>query len=133
MERIVVLGLIFCVIGLFCPDVVMAEPTTPAQTQTVKNPEPSDCIKTFPVSYDKLFYLTLSAANEYNYQIKEIQSKSGYIIFETGYRKYLASVVYVSSAKSMLKITPYSGNYDFPVVVPQNMFKYIEQYQAQSY
>ena len=90
----------------------------------------SQCIKTFPVSYDKLYYLTLSGINENNYSIKELQTKSGYIVFETGNRKYLASIVYVSSANAMLKITPYSGNYDFPLEVPQSVFKYIETYQA---
>ena len=89
----------------------------------------SQCIKTYPVSYDKLYYLTLAGVNEYNYSIKEIQTRGGYIIFETGNRKYLASIVYVSSAKSMLKITPYSGNYDFPLGVVQNIFKYIDTYQ----
>lgn len=92
--------------------------------------EMSQCIKTFPVSYDKLYYLTLSGINENNYSIKELQTKSGYIVFETGNRKYLASIMYVSSAKAMLKITPYSGNYDFPLEVPQSVFKYIETYQA---
>lgn len=93
------------------------------------NTEFSTCTKTFPVGVEKLFYLTLSAANEYDYKIKEIQTKSGYIIFETGYRKFLASVIYVSSEKSMLKITPYSGNYDFSPEVVQKVFNYITQYQ----
>ena len=135
MERIIALLLLLCIMSIGSPNFVKAEPTTTTatQTQTVKAPEPTDCVKTFPIPYDKLFYLTLAATNEYNYQIKEIQSKSGYIIFETGYRKYLASIVYVSSTKSMLKITPYSGNYDFPLTVIQNMFKYVELYQDKKF
>ena len=132
MERIIGIIIIIFAFCLFCPNNVMAE-LPPAEQQTVVQPTPTDCVKTFSIPYDKLFYLTLAATNEYNYKIKEIQTKSGYIIFETGYRKYLASIVYVSSEKSMLKITPYSGNYDFPINVPKTVFKYIEQYQGQSY
>ena len=87
----------------------------------------TECTKTFPIGFEKLLHLTLAAANEYNYQIKEIQTKSGYIIFETGYRKFLASVIYVSASKSMLKITPYSGNYDFSPEVVKKLFKFIDE------
>ena len=129
MERIVKLfSIIVFAFALVLP--VYSEPVN--TTHTVK-PELTNCIKTFPIAFDKLYFLTLAGLNEHNYQIKEIQTKGGYIIFETGYRKYLASIVYVSSSKSMLKITPYSGNYDFPVEVPQNVFKYIETYQNQKY
>ena len=95
----------------------------------VNNPELLDCVKTFPIPYDKLFYLTLTGVSANNFELKEMQTKSGYIIFETGYRKFLASIVYVSSMKSMLKITPYSGNYDFDPSVPKKMFSYVEMYQ----
>lgn len=127
MERIIKLLLILA-FGLFLP--VFAETQQPVQNvqqpAQVKKPELMDCVRTFPLAYDKLFYLTLAGLNEYNYKIKEIQTKSGYIIFETGYRKYLVSIVYVSAQKSIIKITPYSGNYDFNPAVPQNVFKYIE-------
>ena len=85
------------------------------------------CTKTFPVGVEKLFYLVLSAASDMGFNIKEIQSKGGYIVFETGYRKYLATVVYVSSTKSMLKITPFSGNYDFSPEVVNKVFGYIDK------
>lgn len=130
MERIVKLfSILILSFGLILP--VYSEPSNPP-AQTVQ-PELSNCIKTYPISYDKLYFLTLASLNEHNYQIKEIQTKGGYIVFETGYRKFLASVVYVSSSKSMLKITPYSGNYDFPYSVVQNVFKYVELYQNQKY
>lgn len=128
MERIVKLlfcfGLFFSIgFGLPC----FAEGET---TQTVvQNPELLDCVRTYNIPYDKLFYLTLTGVTENNFELKEMQTKSGYIIFETGYRKFLASIVYVSASKSMLKITPYSGNYDFKPEVPKKMFAYIETYQ----
>ena len=127
MERIVK-TLIILSLGLFMP--VFAETQQPAQkpqqSAQAQKPELMKCVRTFPLAYGRLFYLTLAGLNEYNYKIKEIQTKSGYIIFETGYRKFLASIVYVSSQKSILKITPFSGNYDFNPTVVQNVFNYID-------
>lgn len=126
MERIIkYFFVIICL--LYCSALSYAETAVPVKVE--QKIELSQCVKTFPIAYDKLYYLTLAAANEYNYNLKEIQTRGGYIVFETGNRKYLASVIYVSSAKSMLKITPYSGDYNFSVEIPQNIFKYIELYQ----
>lgn len=126
MERIVK-TLIVLSLGLFIPAFADTQQAvqSPQQTQVQKT-ELMKCVRTFELPYDKLFYLTLAGLNEYNYKIKEIQTRSGYIIFETGYRKFLASIVYVSSQKSILKITPFSGNYDFNPTVIQNIFKYID-------
>lgn len=96
--------------------------------------ELSECIKTFPIGYEKLYYLTLSAVSEYNCAIDEIQTKGGYIIFKTeNKQKFLASIVYVSASKSMLKITPCDGNYDFTQEILQKIFSYIEQYQTKNF
>lgn len=126
MERIVK-TLIVLSLGLFIPAFADTQQVaqSPQQVQAQKT-ELMKCVRTFELPYDKLFYLTLAGLNEYNYKIKEIQTRSGYIIFETGYRKFLASVVYVSSQKSILKITPFSGNYDFNPTVVQNIFNYID-------
>ena len=126
MERIVK-TLIVLSLGLFIPAFADTQQVaqSPQQVQAQKT-ELMKCVRTFELPYDKLFYLTLAGLNEYNYKIKEIQTRSGYIIFETGYRKFLASIVYVSSQKSILKITPFSGNYDFNPTVIQNIFKYID-------
>ncbi|MCR5265844.1 MAG: hypothetical protein K6E29_04535 [Cyanobacteria bacterium RUI128] len=130
MERIIKILTVLLFLGVFVVP-VYSNPAV-SDTQVVK-PELSNCIKIYPIPYDKLYFLTLTGINEHNYQIKEIQTKGGYIVFEIGNRKFLASIVYVSSSKSMLKITPYSGNYDFPVDVPQNIFKYIETYHNQKF
>jgi hypothetical protein len=130
MERITkVFATAFILITIICSSSILAEEQfSDAQTQ-IKAPlqtEFTQCVKTFPVTVEKLYYLTLGACSEYNFEIREIQSRGGYIIFETGYRKFLASIIYVSSNKSMLKITPYSNNYDFSPEIPQKIFKYIE-------
>lgn len=130
MERIV--KLIF-VVFILCFSVCAVQ----ADNTTVKPPVAaslSDCVKTFPIGYEKLYYLTLAATNEFDYQITEIQTRGGYIAFTTkNNQKFLASIIYVSASKAMLKITPYNGVYNFPSDIPQNFFKYIETYQAKNF
>lgn len=135
MERIVKTLAILSFLVLFSA-VVWAGETAFDEKPVVKelpHTEFTECAKTFPVTVERLYYLTLGAASEYNFDIKELQSKGGYIIFETGYRKFLASIIYVSANKSMLKITPYSNNYDFSPEIPQKVFKYIELNQNIKY
>lgn len=84
------------------------------------------CNKIFKIDSQKLFYLTLSSINANRFMITEIQSKSGYVMFSVGQRKFLAKVVTIQPSYSMLKITPCDSNYYFPVGIVQNCFKYIE-------
>jgi hypothetical protein len=87
-----------------------------------------------PIGYEKLFFLTLASTNEYDYNIDEIQTKGGYIVFNTSSnQKFLATIVYVSSTKSMLKITPYNNSYSFSKEIPQKVFNYIETNQSKSF
>ena len=128
MERVI--KFLVCLMLIFTAGICVPVFADEVQTSSqVNNPELLECVRTFSIPYDKLFYLTLTGVTENNFELKEMQTRSGYIIFETGYRKFLASVVYVSSSKSMLKITPYSGNYDFDPSVPKKMFAYIDTYQ----
>lgn len=103
------------------------------QTQT-KMATTTDCIKTFPIGFEKLYYLTLAGINQYNYKIKEMQTKSGFIIFTDNNNKtFLASIIYVSSTKSMLKLTPCDNTYNFTIHTPTNMFNYIEANQLKTF
>ncbi len=130
MERAIKRLLLILIVVLLAHASVFSQEVGNPDNMLIKNhTEFFQCTKTFPIGIEKLFYLVLSAANEYNYELKEIQTKGGYIIFETGYRKFLASIIYVSSVKSMLKITPYSNNYDFSPEVVNKVFGYIEKYQ----
>lgn len=98
----------------------MAKPT---------QPQPVDfgiCSRFFKMDSQKLFYLTLASANANRFEIKEIQSKSGYILFTAAQKPFLASVIKVDSKTSMLKVTPCNNIYFFPGGIVQNMFKYIE-------
>lgn len=102
---------------------------TSVQASSPVQPQPVNfgiCNKYFKLDGQKLFYLTLAGANANRFQILEIQSKSGYVIFSVAQTQFLASVINIDSKNSMLKITPCSNVYYFPVGIVQNMFKYIE-------
>ena len=130
MERTI--KLITCIIF----SIIILLPVNAANTQNATastKTELTNCVKTFPIGYEKLFYLALAGMNEYDYQIKEVQSKGGYIVFITNNQKFLASIVYVSSTKSMLKITSFNGDYNFSSEIPQKLFKYIETNQTKTF
>lgn len=84
------------------------------------------CTKTFAMNSDRLFYLTLAAVNANRFEIKEIQSKTGYILFTAVGKEFLASVISIDKYRSMLKITPANNNYFFAPGIVLNMYKYIE-------
>jgi len=129
MERII--KVFFILVLAVCPWMQAFGDT--AQTQT-RMATTTDCIRTFPVGFEKLYYLALAGMNQYNYKIKEMQTKSGFIIFTDNNNKtFLASIIYVSSTKSMLKLTPCDNTYNFTVHTPTNMFNYIEANQLKSF
>ena len=132
MERIIkVVFILFLSFGIPSGFVMAAE-----QVQPNKIPQAefeTHCVKTFPIGYEKLYYLTLAAINEYNYQIKELQTKGGYIVFVANSKKILGTVVYVSSNKSMLKLTPYNSDDSFSIYIPKNIFHYIEENQGKTF
>lgn len=84
------------------------------------------CTKTFPMNSERLFYLTIAAVNANRFEIKEIQSKTGYILFSAVGKEFLASVVEIDKYRSMLKITPANNNYFFAPGIVLNMYKYID-------
>lgn len=106
---------------------IPAQATAPAPSSI--QPQPVDfkvCYKFFRMDSQRLFYLTLASVNANRFEIDEIQSKSGYVLFAVGKRHFLASVINIDSKNSMLKVTPCNNIYYFPVGIVQNMFKYIE-------
>lgn len=85
-----------------------------------------DCTRTFNMNSDRLFYLTLAAVNANRFEIKEIQSKTGYVLFSAVGKEFLASIVSIDKYRSMLKITPANNNYFFAPGIVLNMYKYID-------
>ena len=67
------------------------------------------CTRTYVLSPEKLFYMAIASANANRFEVEEIQSKTGYILFNAVNKQYLASVVKVDDTHSMLKITIETG------------------------
>ena len=93
---------------------------------TPQNVAFEDCTRTFNMNSDRLFYLTLAAVNANRFEIKEIQSKTGYVLFSAVGKEFLASIVAIDKYRSMLKITPANNNYFFAPGIVLNMYKYID-------
>lgn len=102
------------------------EELSPIQLTTPQTVSYDNCTKTYYVSAEKLFYLTLASLSANRFEIKEMQSKTGYILFKAANKEFLASVVYFGLNKSMLKITPTNNNYYFAPGIVYNIFKYID-------
>lgn len=98
-----------------------APPITVPQNITFEN-----CTKMYAVNKEKLFYLTLAAVTANKFNVEEIQSNNGYVIFSAARNKYLATVAGIDANNSILKITPCNDIYFFPPGIIINMFKYVE-------
>lgn len=85
-----------------------------------------NCTKLFAVNKEKLFYLTLASISANRFQIEEMQTSNGYLIFSVNKNKYLATIASVDNSNSILKITPCNNVYNFPPGILINTFKYIE-------
>lgn len=105
------------------PQVTVPQMVSPTIPQVVSFEQ---CIKKYEIPVEKLYFLSLASINANKFNINEIQSKSGYILFTAGNRQYLASVNRVDNKSSILKIVPADNNYYFPLGVLTNFFKYID-------
>lgn len=93
---------------------------------TPQNIDFSKCVQTFNFPVEKLFYMSILAINANNFQIEELQSKTGYILFRAVNKNFLMSVLKIDADHSMLKITPADNVYFFPYGIVHNIYKYIE-------
>ncbi|MBP3820670.1 hypothetical protein J6G99_03390 [bacterium] len=122
MERILILFLLMFI----CTTAVNAESMNLSTLITAQNVKYQDCTKVFNVDNVSLLYLTISAINANRFNIDEIQSKSGYILFTAVNKKFLATILNVNTNQAMLKITPVDSNYYFQPGIITNIFKYID-------
>lgn len=124
--------LFFLLLFLSCINIpVMAEdispnPNSELELVTAKNIDFSKCVRNFDFPVEKLFYLSILAINANHFEIEELQSKMGYILFRAAGKTFLMSVAKVDAEHSMLKITPADNVYFFPYGVVYNIYKYIE-------
>lgn len=118
-----------CTLFLVCMVLCTANAATAETTidSTYKQNQASytnykDCIKLYKLPFGKLFMLALSSVNSANYEILEMQSRNGYIIFKAEGREFLLDVLAKNKSYSYLKITPCDNNYYFNPKIPVKIF-----------
>ena len=116
--------LLFLINNTSYADVAQMSASVPLTTP--QNISFEDCTKIFGVNQEKLFYLTLASISANRFNIDEIQSANGYIMFSANRNKYLATVSRVDKTNAILKITPCNNVYNFPPGILTNTFKYID-------
>ncbi len=85
-----------------------------------------NCTKIFSTDKENLYYLTLASIAANRFQVDEVQTANGYVIFTANRNKYLATIAQIDKSNSILKITPCNNVYNFPPGILLNTFKYIE-------
>ncbi len=93
---------------------------------TPQNVPFEECTRVFNINSNNLFYLTIAAINANRFEIRELQAKTGYILFAAVGKEFLASAIVIDKSHSMLKITPANNNYFFAPGIVLNVFKYID-------
>lgn len=85
-----------------------------------------DCIRLYKLPFGKLFFLALSSVNANNYEILEMQSRNGYIIFKAEGKEFLLNILAKNKSYSYLKISPCDNNYYFNSKIPYKIFHYVD-------
>lgn len=125
--------LILITMMFFLPSVSSAEdvlalspqPAPSQQAYTVQSIRQM-CSRTYKMGSENLFYIFLSALNQYNVKIEEIQSRTGTILFKTNSKEFLVSISNKDSNNSYIKIIPADNNYNFSPVIIQKILSYID-------
>lgn len=85
-----------------------------------------DSIKNFGVSADNMYLTSLSVLNSLNYEILEIQSKSGYVLFRAGAKDYILMVSSNTPVTSVIKILPANSIYSTGTEIQKTIFTELE-------
>ena len=92
-----------------------------------------DFAKSYKTSSENLLYLLLSAINEHNYAIEEIQFKTGSVLFKAYTKEFIASVSTKDGFSSFIKIIPADNNYNFSPILLEKLHSYIEMNNGTSF
>ena len=85
-----------------------------------------DCIRLYKLPFEKLYFLALSSVNANKYDIVEMQSRNGYIIFEANGKEFLLTIMKKDKNFAFLRVTPCDNNYYFSPQIPENIFRYVD-------
>lgn len=102
------------------------QPVSLSTLVTVQNVPFEQCTRMFDMDAESLFYLTIAGINANRFNILELQSKTGYILFSAVNKEFLASVFKLDSKTSLLRITPTNNIYYFQPGIVLNIFRYID-------
>jgi len=124
-KTFIILCFLLLIISVSAEEIGQQKPTQNPLTVS-QNVNFEDCTKIFGINQEKLFYLTLASISANRFNIDEIQTANGYIIFSANRNKYLATISKIDKTNAILKITPCNNIYNFPPGVITNTFKYID-------
>lgn len=124
MRKILISLLILSIFTI--PQSVFANEVVPASNATKTLPNPIEFAKSYKTTSENLLYLLLSAINEHNYSIEEIQFKTGSVLFKAYTKEFIASVSAQDGYNSFIKITPADNNYNFSPSLIEKLHTYIE-------
>lgn len=105
---------------------VFADEVVPLNSTIKALPNPIDFAKSYKTTSENLLYLLLSAINEHNYSIEEIQFKTGSVLFKAYTKEFIASVSAQDGYNSFIKIIPADNNYNFSPALLEKLHTYIE-------
>ncbi len=88
----------------------------------------ANCNKNYPISADNLYMLTLSSLNSQGqFEVIEMQSKSGYILFRTTNKKeYIVTISKEGSTTSSIKILPANSDFSQGTSIQKMVFDTID-------
>ena len=116
--------LFLTIIALISAQSAQCAQPNPAQTQAYASYQ--SCVRQYQLPFEKLFYLALCAVNSNKFEILEMQSRNGYILFEYNDKEFLLSIMKKDSKTSFIKLTPADNDYYFSSSVPQRIFSTID-------
>lgn len=105
---------------------VFADDVVPLNNTIKTLPNPIDYAKSYKTTSENLLYLLLSAINEHNYSIEEIQFKTGSVLFKAYTKEFIASVSAQDGYNSFIKIIPADNNYNYSPALLEKLHTYIE-------
>ncbi len=116
---------------IFIQQTALAENVIPVSNQ-IKNAawQKGEFSKSYKISCENLMYLLLSAINDQNYSIEEIQFKTGSVLFKAYSKEFLANVSSQDGYNSFIKIIPVDNIYNFSPALIQKIHNYIDNNTA---
>lgn len=115
---------------MFTTEISFSE-SLPLQSQPSAYAQPNECIKLYEMPFEQLYYFALSSVNANKFKPIEMQSRSGYILFETANQEFLISVMKKDAKHSFIKLTPSNNIYRFSPNIPTKLFGFIDENKLQ--